>query len=40
MTPELIGIIEKHLREDWSPDQITGRLEKEAIAKISHETIY
>jgi IS30 family transposase len=40
MTPELIAIIERHLREDWSPEQIAGRLDKEGIANISHETIY
>ena len=32
---------EKHLTEDqWSPEQITGRLELESMESISHETIY
>lgn len=28
------------LREDWSPEQIAGRLRREATLRISHETIY
>jgi len=28
------------LREDWSPEQIAGRLKREGILSISHETIY
>lgn len=40
LTPELIATIEAHLREEWSPVQIAGRLEKEGIANISHEAIY
>ena len=32
---------EKHLTEDqWSPEQISGRLELEGMKTISHETIY
>lgn len=31
----------KHLQQDqWSPEQIAGRLEQEGLATISHETIY
>lgn len=40
LTPELIAIIETHLREEWSPEQISGRLKDEGIANISHEAIY
>lgn len=41
MTQTLIAIIEeKLLQEEWSPDQISGRLKKEGIADISHEAIY
>lgn len=41
LTPPLIAIIEeKILKEEWSPEQIAGRLEKEGIANISYETIY
>jgi len=40
LTPALTATIEKHLREEWSPDQIAGYLEREGIANISYETIY
>ena len=41
LTPTLIAIIEeKLLEEEWSPDQIAGRLKKEGTANISHEAIY
>ena len=41
LTQTLIAIIEeKLLKEEWSPEQIAGRLEKEGIANISHEAIY
>jgi IS30 family transposase len=36
---ELKVLVLKHLSEDWSPDQITGRLKLQGIF-ISHETIY
>lgn len=40
LTPTLVAIIEEKIMADWSPDQIAGRLKKEGIASISHETIY
>lgn len=40
LTPALVAIIEEDILENWSPDQISGRLKKESIASISHETIY
>lgn len=39
MTLELIAIIENHLQEGWSPEQISGRLKLSDI-NISHERIY
>jgi IS30 family transposase len=33
-------IVERLIRQDWSPEQISGRLEMEHDATISHETIY
>ena len=33
-------LIGKKLRENWSPEQIAGRLKKDKIITISHETIY
>jgi transposase len=41
MTPDLVELIEEKLtQEQWSPDQISGRLAKERVAFISHERIY
>jgi transposase, IS30 family len=41
MTPGLVSQIEEKLtQEQWSPDQISGRLRKQGIAFISHECIY
>ena len=40
LTPALVTIIEENILEDWSPDQISGRLKEKSIASISHETIY
>ena len=33
-------IVERFLREKWSPEQISGRLAEQGILRISHETIY
>lgn len=32
--------VEALVREDWSPEQIAGRLRRDGILRISHETIY
>jgi len=40
MTNELIGVIETKIREDWSPEQISGWLLEENEILISHERIY
>ena len=32
--------VETLVREDWSPEQIAGRLRRDGILAISHETIY
>ncbi len=40
MTPAMVSLIEKKLRLDWSPEQISGWLEAEQDKSISHETIY
>ena len=40
MTPDVVKLIEEKLtREQWSPDQISGRLAKDGVAFISHEVI-
>ena len=38
--PELEKIVTEKILLDWSPDQISGYLQKENIASISHERIY
>lgn len=40
MTPDLIGVIEGKLREDWSPEQVSGWLKREQSTAVSHERIY
>jgi len=38
--PETWVLVEKLLRQDWSPEQVSGRLKKEQKVCISHEWIY
>lgn len=38
--PETWGWVKKLLREEWSPEQISGRLKREQGLEVSHETIY
>lgn len=40
MTDEMIALVEEKLHEDWSPEQITGWLEKTQDESVSHERIY
>jgi len=40
LTAEVWNSVERLLREDWSPEQISGRLKKEQSIRISHEWIY
>jgi len=40
ITAEVWTIVENLLRQDWSPEQISGRLKKEQGLRISHEWIY
>jgi IS30 family transposase len=35
-----LALVERKLREDWSPEQISGRLRDNGQLSISHETIY
>ncbi len=39
ITSKIMGRIDKHLQEQWSPEQISGRLKLENIL-VSHEWIY
>jgi IS30 family transposase len=40
ITVEIWALVEKVLKQDWSPEQICGRLKKEQRICISHEWIY
>jgi IS30 family transposase len=40
LTAEIKQLINGYLEQDWSPEQIAGRLEKEGIIKLHHETLY
>ncbi len=40
MTLTMISIIEEKLKLQWSPEQISGWLKKNAYLSVSHETIY
>ena len=40
MTPAMIELVEHYIRQDFSPEQISGFLDREYELKISHETIY
>ena len=40
ITAKVWKIVESLLRQDWSPEQISGRLKKEQGIRISHEWIY
>lgn len=40
MIPSMVELIESKLREEWSPEQISGRFLNEKELLISHETIY
>jgi IS30 family transposase len=40
LTEEIKQLITGYLKQDWSPEQIVGRLGKEGIIKLHHETIY
>ncbi len=39
-TDEDWDVVIEHLRLEWSPEQISGRLSKDGSLRISHETIY
>jgi len=40
ITGKVWDIVENLLRQEWSPEQISGRLKKEQGIRISHEWIY
>jgi len=40
LTPALVSNIDALLEQQWSPEQISGRLTQEGQASVCHETIY
>ena len=38
--PAVWPLVEEKIREDWSPEHISGRLEADGIGRVSHDTIY
>jgi IS30 family transposase len=40
MLGELKAYVTEHLEQQWSPEQISGRLKQENKPSVSHETIY
>jgi len=40
MTPEVVAHIEEKIREDYSPEQISGTMKKAVGVRVSHERIY
>ena len=40
MTDEVIGLVEAQIREQWSPEQVSGWLQEVYGLSLSHERIY
>jgi len=40
LTDEVTSVIDEYIRSDWSPEQIAGRLKKDGVIDLHHETIY
>lgn len=40
LTDEMTATIDGYLEKDWSPEKIAGRLKRDGIIKLHHETIY
>jgi IS30 family transposase len=40
ITPEQWAVVDRYLRMDWSPEQVSGFLRAEGLMRISHESIY
>jgi len=40
LTEEITIIIDGYIREDWSPEQVAGRLSNDDVIDLHHETIY
>lgn len=40
MTADIKAVICDYIKQDWSPEQIAGRLKKDGVIDLHHETIY
>lgn len=40
LTDEITRVIDEYIRSDWSPEQVAGRLKRDGIIALHHETIY
>jgi len=40
MTDEIKTIVNAYIEQDWSPEQIAGRLKRDSVEELHHETIY
>lgn len=40
LTDKIKRVIKDHIEEDWSPEQIAGRLKDDDVVSLHHETIY
>ncbi len=40
LTDDIKLRIERDIKDDWSPEQVVGRLEQEGVIKLHHETVY
>jgi len=40
MTDKVKAVINGYIEQDWSPEQVAGRLKKDGIIELHHETIY
>ncbi len=40
LTGEITALIDACISEDWSPEQVVGRLKQEGVISLHHETVY
>jgi len=40
MVGEVKALVSQYIREDWSPEQVVGRLNADGIINLHHETVY
>lgn len=40
LTPEILLLIDELIKDKWSPEQVAGRLKKDKVISLHHESIY